>query len=351
MQIITNEKASFLMKYFASVRNRQLNILAINLLQNPLFNEIEAYFTAARFVCAESRSDAKLNAPERVKLEIIEPGNIEDLAYIGIQYGRFDIILNGGASCAETQFTTLRTLFPFLRNGGHYAECQLKPAHAIAAAQSSPDGNVFLEYLKKLVDLRSGLDAADIIQPEDSFLRTYGRAMNLTFFGNACLIQKSQMKLEAAQGKTQQPLVHLEGSNLPVFISAWLTSITNVMSESGSLQLDDDDAAIQGFLLHFREDLQPLISYRGRLSDGSWTDWIPSGALAGSNSSGAPLTGFTVRLEEPLKGQLCLVAIGAFAGDQGLHIVRSGQDCVLGPFPRALRGIQIILREKHILAA
>jgi hypothetical protein len=118
----------------------------------------------------------------------------------------------------DHQITTLRTLVPFVRDGGFYVVEDLETncgSHVDRYRGLATFSCV--EYLKRLVDYRVADSYLDIKAEEDAFLRTYGRSVfTVTFCKHLCLLD-SLPAVPCERTRWQQP--HPECRSLNSFSS------------------------------------------------------------------------------------------------------------------------------------
>ena len=219
---------------------------------------------------------------------------------LGIKHGPFDIIIEDGAHMREHQATTLRTLYPVVRQGGMYVVENLQTDYGgVGAVYRGVATSSCMDLLKQLVDLRVAGRQLDIGAVEDSFLRTYARSMNLTFTGHACVIQK----LASLPKRALTPLIVPEsvpGQPVAVGIVAHVgytgDVAGDVAGDEGWITRPSGPGNIQGFRLSVEGGAALDLVYRARRSNGIWTDWVEAGLFAGSAGIEDDLTGFAVLL-------------------------------------------------------
>jgi ubiquinone/menaquinone biosynthesis C-methylase UbiE len=333
-------------RFFSKFRYQKIKILEIGVFGGASLRTWEKYFPEAMIVGADIDVGALNYATDRIKIELMDQSNIQDLIDLGVKHGPFDIIIEDGSHFWEHQITSLRTLFPFLKNGGIYICEDLQTNFGVnvdnyrgIASQSC------VEYLKQLVDFRVGDDTvqADV---EDAFLRTYGRSMSyITFFRHACLMEKKHTKINYEyQNKTiVEP--NVVGMSKKLTVMAHVGGQGDVQG-SGGLFVNNKPSErgfIQGFMITGYDGIENYISYRGRLYDGRWTDWVSCNNFVGTKGINQNLTGFAVRLNEDSKNAFNLKVIGAFEGLDDTITVGDGVDCTPVRGMNLLKGIQIIL--------
>ena len=288
---------------------------------------------------------------KRIKIEIIDQSNIQNLIDLGVKHGPFDIIVEDGSHLWEHQITSLRTLFPFVKDQGFYIVEDLQTNYGHLANEYRGISTIScVDYLKKLVDLRVSTDSTDISKEKNSFLRTYGRSVGfVAFYKHACLIKKTMKAKVTVPQINREPLTEIDPANVYPFQILAHIGILGDVPDNGSASVSIEPAKrchIQGFAISGNSELQDQIRYRGRWPDGSWTDWASGNDFVGSRGRGIPLTGYAVEISRPLKEQLDLDAVGSFSAGGDIVTVGNGEDCVSSQPGACLCGMQIILKPK-----
>jgi hypothetical protein len=335
-------------RYLAPIRHTNAKILEIGVLNGASLAVWEAYLPNGTIIGADINIATRRFARPRVAIEIINQSDIEQLTQLGIKHGPFDVIIEDGSHFWEHQITSLKTLFPFVKNGGIYIVEDLQTNYGNAAETYRGVSSIScVEYLKKLVDLRVGDNQIDIASEEDPFLRTYGRAMQtITFYRRACIIEKNvETKPELPIG---DPILDVEADNsvIPVFIFAHVGNQGDRTNPIGWMRTLKRTDHIQGFAIETLEDTGCDLLYRACLANGEWTGWKTKGEMAGTRGKSESLTGFAVRLADSGREDFSLEIIGEFSMSSEPVTVRGGEDCIPIPGGGALIGMQVILR-KH----
>jgi hypothetical protein len=344
----THDYLSLYERFFQPIRHTAGKILEIGVYNGASLSVWEAYFPNATIIGADIDSSTTRFAAPRVQIEIIDQSNIENLVYLGLKYGPFDAVIEDGSHLWEHQITTLKTLFPFVRNGGVYIVEDLQTNYGNLEADYRGVSSIScVEYLKKLVDLRVSDDQFDISQVEDPFLRTYGRSMRtITFYRRACVIEKQVPPNFRLFSET--PFVRTENdlTVVPTVVRAHIAHYGDRVSASGWLR-STPEVHFQAFAVETESEFFNCLSYRARLADGGWTNWKDNGELAGTQGKNQSLTGFSVRLSNAETSQFDLEVIGEFSGTPPeTIIVRGGEDCVPPAGAGCLIGMQVVLRKR-----
>ena len=341
----------FYERFFERLRNKPIKILEIGVLEGASVRMWERYFPNGTVIGADINPHLFGLATQRIQIEIIDQSNIQHLVDLGTKHGPFDIIVEDGSHLWEHQITTLRVLFPFLKDKGFYIVEDLQTNFGdMAKGYQGVSTISCVEYLKKLVDLRVSTAVTDISKEEDAFLRTYGRSVGfLAFYKHACLIEKRLDVKASPLMIDKEPLTALDpAGTYPFQILAHIGKLGDVRDD-GSASVcakAGKGCDIQGFNLLCSAQLQDDIRYRGRQQNGSWTDWVRGNEFAGSRGKSIPLTGYEVEMTGRLNEQFDLHAVGAFSPGRGLVTVGNGVPCVPEQHGAALRGMQIIVKPK-----
>lgn len=331
----------FYEQFFAPVRYEKLNILEVGVLDGASLATWEQYFPNASIVGADIAAGTKRFERGRVSIEILDQGNIEEVTQAAIRRGPFDIVIEDGSHLWEHQITSLRTLFPFVRDGGIYIVEDLQTNYGgMQAHYRGVSSITCMEYLKKLIDIRVGDTEIDLTTIEDAFLRTYGRSMQfMTFYRRACLIKKTVVSSHRAVG----PGTSLVGRDPAadwqnVAIVAHVSEHGDIHGGDGWINLGSA-MAVQGLSMTSKD---AALQYRVRFADRSWSDWCEEGAFRGTRGESELLQGFAVRLREGLPHSYRLRVLGAFVDHDTIVEALAGQDCT-SPSAGALIGLQIDL--------
>ena len=333
---------TFLEPYFAPLRDQPLRVLEIGVHRGASLRTWAEYFPNAKIVGVDILPWCKRYEADRVVVELADQSNIEHLTPIAVEHGPFDIIVEDGSHMWDHQVTTLRTLFPFLKSGGFYVAEDLQTNFGSMAAQYRGVASAScVDFLKRWMDVFVAGDQIDPREIEDSFLRTYGRALEfMTFNRHACLLKKKSQAPDwrLSPGPALAEVTPATGLR-PVLVLAHVGLRGDVYGPKGHVDLGDDRLTIQGFAL---DSELGVLEYKVRSPDLSWSDWISEGQFAGTRGRAIPLTGFIVRVKESARHALTLRAHGRFVGLAEPIAVGDGQDCV-APLGQDLRGVQVEL--------
>ncbi|SIQ61615.1 MULTISPECIES: class I SAM-dependent methyltransferase [Acidiphilium] len=317
---------NFYEQYFSKIRSRKLNILEIGVLDGASLRTWEEYFSNSTIVGADIVPSAKFHEAGRIKIELLDQSNIEELTRLAVKYGPFDLIIEDGSHMWEHQITSLRTLFPFLKSSGIYIVEDLQTNYGdMYKLYKGISALSCVDYLKKWVDLRVGDDLVDIDSVEDAFLRTYGRAAeSITFYRRACLIKKLFIPII----RESQPFFDIPQPTSSVQktlkIAAHISNQGDVLGNDGFVNFSSENFPIQGFSIELDER---LIHYRVQYSDSTWSDWFDQGMFAGTRGESRELIGFTCRLLESEKTRWSIRTVGKFVGTNQQVIAGDGEDC------------------------
>jgi len=330
--------------FFEPLRYAQLRLLEIGVFGGASLRTWEEYFPNAAIVGADISPQAKQFERGRVRIELLDQSNVEELTRMAVKHGPFDLIIEDGSHMWEHQVTSLRTLFPFVKENGVYIVEDLQTNYG--AMQKDYRGNASItcvDYLKRWLDLRVAGDQIPISDLEDSFLRTYGRAVEfMTFYRHACLIKKRFPTVSREISAGQPLAAGSDGNVIPVRILAHVSDKGDVFGSSGFINLGSDRFGLQGLAIDCADR---VLEYRVRWPDGTWSDWVRGDAFVGTRGQSKILTGFTIRLRSEEKHEYALRAYGQFAGSEEPVEASDGRDCAPSSIA-PLCGIQVELTRR-----
>jgi Clostridial hydrophobic W len=336
---------SFYELFFADLKDKNISLLEVGVLYGASLNTWKEYFPNAKIVGVDISPSTKIYEGDRIFIELLDQSNIEELTRVAIKHGPFDIIIEDGSHLWEHQITSLRTLFPFVKDGGIYIVEDLQTNYGPMRNQFKGISNLSCaEYLKSLVDLHVGGNQISMDKVEDAFLRTYGQNLHfITFYRHMCLIRK-RFPIINRELVAGSPLVADLASDrsVRVRVNAHVSFKGDIVGGSGFVNIGPDTFSIQGFFIVTDEK---ILEYRVRQEgDSTWGDWHESGNFAGTRGQSKSLVGFTVRLKKEITDRYVLRAFGRFAGAVEPVQVGDGQDCVSAR-EAPLCGIQIEITE------
>lgn len=331
---------NFYEMFFSLIREDRITVLEIGIFNGASLQTWEEYFSNAKVIGADILPITKRFERRRVKIEILDQSNVEELTRLAVQHGPFDVIIEDGSHIWEHQITSLRTLFPFLKDGGFYIVEDLQTNYGLMEAHYKGVGSqTCMNYLKAWADLRVADDQTPIEEVEDAFLRTYGRAVQfIAFYRRACLIKKRFLPIDR---KNYAGSIILPRSGQPeiIHIFAHVSDKGDILGESGFVNFGSDLYALQGLSIDCNKE---VLEYRIRWPDQAWSEWSRENAYIGTRGKSELLTGVAVRLLENAKPHFTLRTIGLFAGSSAPVEVLDGEDCVSND-GGALCGLQIDL--------
>jgi hypothetical protein len=342
---------SFYEFFFKQIRDQELKLLEIGVYFGASLRLWKEYFPNGAIVGADINPDAKAYAEDRILIEIVDQSNIEELVALGVKHGPFDIVIEDGSHLWEHQLTTFKTLFPFLKNGGYYIAEDLHTNFGGMAFRYRGSSRIsFMEYSKRLADLRVADNQIPISEEQDAFLRTYGRNIeHLTYYRRACLIKKRykanhNLALGEAPDVSDRLLTAYPVAAVsPLSIRCHIGRVGDRQSSSGALTVLSDHSNIQGFSVLVEGPLSNSLQYRARPADGPWTDWAGCNTFVGTVGRSLDLTGFSARLAEGVDNDHTIEIAGLFRGQTAAVNVKGGEDCVASSGGR-LYGMQIVIR-------
>lgn len=341
----------FYERFFEKLRDKPIKILEIGVLGGASVKMWAQYFLSGTVVGADIDPTVIRFSSDRILIEIIDQSNLQNLVDLGVKHGPFDIIVEDGSHLWEHQITSLRALFPFLKDGGFYIIEDLQTNFGGMADGYRGVANIScVEYLKKWVDLRVATSLIDISNEEDAFLRTYGRSAGfLAFYKHACLIEKKIDQQDNLSLIKKDPLIKIDPA-APIFfkIHAHIGFVGDV-EDNGSASLSAKpikDHYIQGFNLSSMVESASQIRYRGRQADGSWTNWVSGSQFVGSRGKANPLTGYSIEISGKVKDDYNISVVGVFFDSDDIIIVGNGEECIPAQDGAFLRGMQLALSPK-----
>jgi 23S rRNA U2552 (ribose-2'-O)-methylase RlmE/FtsJ len=339
-------------RYFSAIRDKNVKILEIGVLNGSSLAVWEAYFPNAKIIGADINPATKTFERARVQIEILDQSNIEQLVQLGLKHGPFDVIIEDGSHFWDHQIISLKTLFPFVKSGGTYVVEDLQTNYGTLAASYRGVSTIScVEYLKKLVDLRVADNQIDISEQEDAFIRTYARSMRtITFYRQACVIEKS-VPVEADLS-IRTPLISVpqDTACVSTHIAVHIGHQGDRSSATGWLRSGKSHEHFQGFSVTVPDEPDCVLLYRARLANAEWTGWKTKGEFAGTRGRAESIIGLTVQLDERSKEKYTLVVVGEFSRSHDLVEVQEGDDCVSPPGGGALIGMQLVLRRSSPLS-
>ncbi len=325
--------------FMAPLRNAPIALLEIGVYQGASLKTWAEYFPRAKITGVDIQPSSKLYETDRIKVELADQSNLEHLAQLTARNGPFDIIVEDGSHMWEHQITTLRALFPFLRNGGYYIVedlqtnyGKLQPRYRGIASESC------MEFLKRWTDMFVADELMDLEGVEDPFLRTYGRAIDfITFHRHACVVRKrfAQTDWRVSLGP---PLAPRPRDGLQVVVNAHVGLRGDIFGPGGFVDEGADRYTIQGLEI---ESETGAIEYRVRYPDGAWSEWVGEKFFAGTRGQSLSLTGFSARITEAFRQQFEIQVRGLFVGGIAVD-ARGGADCVTATNAH-LRGVHVML--------
>jgi hypothetical protein len=331
---------SFYERFLAPMRDQPITLLEIGVFQGASLHTWREFFPKAKIIGVDIQATCKQFESERIKIELADQSNLEHLSTLALTYGPFDLVVEDGSHMWEHQITSLRALFPFIKNGGHYIVEDLQTNYgSMQARYRGSAAEPCTTFLKRWMDLFVADDSIDLQQIEDPFLRTYGRSIEfMAFHRRACVIRKrftpTDWKVSTGSG-----LAPRAADALTVVVNAHIGMRGDIFGPRGYVDEGSDQYTIQGFAL---ESEIGAVEYRVRFPDGAWSDWVGEGMFAGTRGHALPIIGFSVRIAERLADRFGVIAHGLFVGGAKVEKL-SGEDCI-APMGADLRGLQVIVR-------
>ena len=344
---------SFYATFLEEMRHEEVRVLEVGVQFGSSLRMWEEYFPRGTIVGADIHPGVKTFTSERIRTEIVDQSNLEDLVLLGTKHGPFDVIVEDGSHMWGHQIGTLKALFPFLKSSGIFIVEDLHTNYgSLGPVFRGASGISCMDYLKKLVDRKVAGEHFDAAEEDDAFLRTYARNIRfITFLRHACIIRKDyrpgavfvpgpHAPEDASTALVPPPSKPAEQA---ISIACHIGMIGDWHSHTGSIRSLEEERDIQGFILYCAQLPADSLEYRARLADGSWTQWVSSGHFAGTMGLAQAMTGFSVRLAGDAAVSHTLEIFGLFRGHDEPVRVAAGETCVSASGTGSLHGIQINL--------
>lgn len=312
----------FYENYFERIRNTPLKLLEIGIAGGASLKVWEDYFPNASIIGADINPDAKRFARKRIAIELIDQSKSESLTQLGSRHGPFDIIIEDGSHMWEHQILTLKTMFPYVTDGGIYIVEDLQTNFGKLAAGFSGNSTIScVEYIKKLVDARvsDSIENTDLLM--DPFL-SYGKQMKtITFYRESCLIQRSEER------STESPLIANSDVRTNLTFVAHIGGYGDRRSKSNFVHGRNPNQNIQGFSVDCDDSMKEHLRYRALLRNGTWTEWKRCGEFVGTRGQNEDLYGLSFELSDQGRKKHEIQVIGSFRGVVEPIIVGNAEDC------------------------
>ena len=145
----------FYESFLEGKRLSELSILEVGVFNCQSLKTWEEYFPNGRIVGVDITQGAKRFERGRIAIEIADQSDIQQLTDVAVKHGPFDLVVEDGSHLCEHQITTLRTLFPFVRDEGIYIVEDLQTNFGrMLEDYRGVSSTTCVEYLKKWLDLR-----------------------------------------------------------------------------------------------------------------------------------------------------------------------------------------------------
>lgn len=326
---------AFYESYFDGLREKRITLLEIGVAHGASVKTWEEYFKDAKIIGADIVPSSKMYEHGRIVIELIDQSNIEDLVRIAVKHGPFDIIIEDGSHLWEHQITSLRTLFPFLKDDGIYIVEDLQTNYG--SMQQSYRGvasEACTEYLKRWADLTIADEQIDLSHIEDAFLRTYGSsAKHITFYRHSCIIKKN---IKSGIKYSNEYLSEDHLTDIPFSIVGHYGNVGDVDFGSNYLNLKSPNLELQGICILAL--IKDVFEYRTKSEIGVWGSWVEAGIFSGSRGESKNITGFSMRLNGKYKAMYKIKIYCGFYGSD--KVVESDSNCE-SQDGSAISGIQV----------
>ncbi len=333
---------NFYESFMAPLREQPITLLEIGVFRGASLATWAEYFPNAKIIGVDIQPSAKQFRTDRVHIELADQSNLQHLAELCAKHGPFDIVIEDGSHMWEHQTTTLRALFPFVRNGGTYVVEDLQTNYgALTGKYRGMASETCVAFLKRWMDIFVADDQVDLEGVEDAFLRTYGRAIDsMTFHRRACVIAKRVPDADWRVSRGE-PLAPRPADALQVTLNAHLGMRGEILGPGGFVDEGADLFTFQGLFLTSETG---ALEYRVRSPEGDWSDWVGEGIFAGTRGLARALTGVCVRVAERAAADYVVETYAGFVGGIKAQ-AKDGGPC-LAENGAALRGLQVVLRPR-----
>ncbi len=332
--------------FVGHLREQEISILEIGVLYGASLKVWKDYFPKAKIVGADINPVVKRFAQDRITIEMLDQSNVEELTQLCIKHGPFDLVIEDGSHLWEHQITSLKTIFPFVKDGGIYIAEDLQTNYG-------SENNGFrgvastscMELLKQWADLRVATNQIRIEDVEDAFLRTYGRAVrHMTFLRHACIIKKELPRgnkyADRANGAALAP-PDTGSRSVKVGVLAHVKPRGEVYGSEGFVNGLGKDVLQR---VSFETELD-LFEFRTRDESGVWSGWTKANGTAIGVKKAVALTGVVARLLPDAQTNYELRLVTRFEGTNTPITAGSGVEAI-DQNNAKLCGVQIFLTRK-----
>jgi len=338
---------NFYESFMAPMREQPITLLEIGVFHGASLATWREYFPNAKIVGVDIQPSAKQFETDRVHIELADQSNLQHLAELAVKHGPFDIVIEDGSHMWEHQTTTLRALFPFVRNGGYYVVEDLQTNYgALTDKYRGVASQTCVAFLKQWMDIFVADDLVDLAGVEDAFLRTYGRSIEfMTFHRRACVIRKRVPDADWRVSRGE-PLAPKPADALQVTLNAHVGMRGDIFGPAGYVDEGADLFTFQG--LSLASEIGAL-EYRVRSPEGAWSEWVGEDVFAGTRGLARAITGVCVRVVERAAAGHVVETYAGFVG--GFKVEgKDGEPCY-APTGAAMRALQVVLRPKIVASA
>lgn len=180
-------------RYFASLKNRRLNVLEIGVGGYELSDAgggslrmWKAYFRKSRIIGIDMYDKSHLSE-HRIDIRQCDQNDSEALLRLSREYGGFDIIIDDGSHLNEDVVKTFRLLFPHLRQSGIYVVEDTQTAYWPTWGGGISNPRSSMHFFKGLADGLNHVEYPVAKYEPDYFDRNI---VEIAFFHNLIFVRK-----------------------------------------------------------------------------------------------------------------------------------------------------------------
>ncbi len=137
-------------KHFEPMRDKQIKLLEIGVKEGCSVRMWQDYFPLGQITGIDKNPACVKHAADRIDIVIADQGDRDAMLKVGVDFGKFDIIIDDGSHHWSHQVNCFKWLSNYLADGGLYIIEDLHTSYgsAVHADQQQP----CTEYLYTLVD-------------------------------------------------------------------------------------------------------------------------------------------------------------------------------------------------------
>jgi predicted O-methyltransferase YrrM len=184
-----NDYLSFYARYFEPMREREVKILEIGVLNGASLQTWREYFPNGTIIGVDINPAAVKHVDNRISIEIADQSSEKDLKRVA-SLGPFDLVLDDGSHFWRHQILTFQILAPAVRPGGFYVLEDLDTSYG-HYARTYGGGISAAAYLHKLCDWIVGYRQMSDDRKIDPHLRAIWPTIDsVVFWRGTALMQR-----------------------------------------------------------------------------------------------------------------------------------------------------------------